>query len=346
MKITHIAAHMGDGAGKAIGGIARLGRASGVEHRIVLLEQPRKLAHIEKCRREGVEVLPPGKIRESMADTDVVVFSWWGGAAADEFLRYFPEVPCRFLLWSHKNGFYDPPLPDALVRSCDGLIATSPLTLSKWPDAALVYGFGDFAPEQITPKRRYDRQTGRFVVGYLGMPGYKRFPAKAAEYFQAAAELVPDIHFVFAGEPDGVFREDLRKAGMENRAEFCGWIADVYAFLRKCDAFGYLLRPDTSATTENSVLEAMAAGLPIAMSEHPVGRYVLGGRNGLLFQTPREFARALRDLSVDEALRRTLGRAAREYAVRNCDARENLKRFQDACLKTCQKPKKIHRFGD
>ena len=52
MKVLHITAHMGGGAGKAIAGLAiNCNKIVGEEHRILLLEAPQKLNHVEECKQ-------------------------------------------------------------------------------------------------------------------------------------------------------------------------------------------------------------------------------------------------------------------------------------------------------
>ena len=55
MNILHIAAHLGDGAGKAIGGMAILVTVAGNKNRIMLLQEPKKKNHVERCLAAGIE---------------------------------------------------------------------------------------------------------------------------------------------------------------------------------------------------------------------------------------------------------------------------------------------------
>lgn len=348
MNILHLAAHMGDGAGKAIGGLAVLGNKSGKDiHRVLLLDEPRKTNHIDRCCAVGVEVLPRDAAEFAINEADVIVLSWWGSSSMDTFLREFPNIPCRVMLWTHKNGFYDPPLSDALVRSCDKLLVTSPLTLENpaWSDGTLVYGFGDFAPEKIPPKTDYSLNSDSFVIGYVGMPSYKRFPQNALDYMSKTISLIPDTVFVLAGEYSDEFKSDITLAGLADKVQLLGWTNDVLALLRTFDVFGYLLRSDSSATTENSVLEAMAAGLPVVMARKPVGKYLVRDGVGFLADSPEEYAKNMLRIYESEDLRRTVGQAARKHIFTSCNASENLNYFQEACLKVIAKQKNIHKFG-
>jgi len=157
--------------------------------------------------------------------------------------------------------------------------------------------------------------------------------------------LIPDAIFVLAGEYSDEFKSDITLAGLADKVQLLGWTNDVLGLLRTFDVFGYLLRSDSSATTENSVLEAMAAGLPVVMTRKPVGKYLIRDGAGFLADSPEEYAKNLLRLYKNEGLRRTVGQAARKHILANCNALENLNRFHEACLKVVAQQKYIHKFG-
>lgn len=346
MNILHITSHMGDGAGKAIGGLALLGQYRGDRHRILLLEQPRKWNHISRCRAAGVEFLPMSEALPAIMEADIVAVSWWGSRTVDDFLCALPPIPSRIVLWSHKNGFYDPPLSEDLVAACDHLLVTSPLSLQNpaWCNGTLVYGFGNFSGEAVTPKNDYGHSSAGFRIGYVGMPSYKRFPANVCAYLTAALRAVPPAQFIFAGEYSEEFRAGLERAGLSGHTALLGWVDNPIRLLATFDVFGYLLRPDTSATTENSVLEAMSAALPVVMSREPVGTYIVGDTAGILVDSPEEYASAIKRLYENQSLCQSLGQAAREKVLHDCNREENYSRFQDACRQVMKREKTIHCF--
>jgi len=346
MNVLHIAAHMGDGAGKAIGGLSLIGQQRGDQHQILLLEQPRRQNHIDPCKAAGIEFVPVCEAPLAIAKADVVVISWWGSKTMDSYLRELPPVPCRILLWTHKNGFYDPPLSQNIVDACDHLLVTSPLSFENpaWRGGTLVYGFGNFSAKAVPIKSDYSLSSENFRIGYVGMPGYKRFPADACDYFRAVLTEIPKARFIFAGEFSEEFRSDLERAGLSDRTTLLGWIENPSKLLPTFDVFGYLLRPDTSATTENSVLEGMAAALPVVMSREPVGKYIIGDTAGILVETPQEFKCAMKRLYENQLLRQKMGQSARIKVLTESNMQENYDRFQRACRESVQKRKAIHSF--
>jgi glycosyltransferase involved in cell wall biosynthesis len=345
IKILHIAAHMGAGAGKAIGGLAVADKFN--THSIYLLDTPQKWNHVEYCGHCGVKVYFDGDVTEYIRDADVVVISWWGHRLTDELFANFPQIPCRIAIWAHKNGFYDPPLPQFYVDKADALMVTTPYSLEnpKWSEAALVHGFGCFDPARARYKSHYALSTGKFTIGFIGTPAYKKLPLDYLDYCREVVRKIPDCRFVIAGEASRKLLNDVEERGMGSYFEFMGWVEDVQSLLLTFDVFGYLLRSDTFATTENAVLEALAAGLPSVVSRNPVGRYLLNdGISGFLAETPKEYAQIIKSLYEDENLREKTGNAARKHVVQMAGADENLRRFDSVCEKVVKLPKKLRYF--
>lgn len=335
MNILHITAHLGDGAGKAIGGLARMGNREGKHtHRILMLEQPKKLNHVSVCMDAGVEVFGRERLDDSLRQADVIVINWWGGKAMDSFLAEYPTFPCKTLLWSHVNGVMPPKFPGDFPTRFDGLVAASQFTPDNvdW-EGELVYGIGDFSPEDVAVKTGYAINNGVFKIGYVGMPGYKRFPSDCMDYFKEVVRQIPHARFVMAGETSDEFKQDVKNHGLERYFEFRGWVDNVRELMPTFDVFGYLMRPDTTATTENSVIEAMAAGLPCVVSKRPIGKYLLeDGVSGFLEDSPMKYAHSMVKLYDSMELRRQVGHSARDYTVEKYNAKDNLQRFNKAIV--------------
>jgi glycosyltransferase involved in cell wall biosynthesis len=140
---------------------------------------------------------------------------------------------------------------------------------------------------------------------------------KAHEVLFEAAELVlrrcPDAEFVVAG--DGPRREELAalaaSRGIASRVTFTGYAEDVPALLASSDMF---VLPSRSEAFPNSVLEAMATGLPIVATRvGGIVELVENQRTGVL--VPPDNARALGHAILDLIQWRShaahLGRMAR-----------------------------------
>jgi glycosyltransferase involved in cell wall biosynthesis len=141
-------------------------------------------------------------------------------------------------------------------------------------------------------------------------------PEKSHETLLTAAALLgahPTLRFQIAG--DGPRREELERLaaalGLSGRVEFLGHREDIPALLAAADVF---VLPSRSEAFPNSVIEAMAAGLPvIACAVGGLLDLVDNGRTGVLVPpaNPDALAAALGSLSEQPERARAMGAAAR-----------------------------------
>jgi glycosyltransferase involved in cell wall biosynthesis len=161
---------------------------------------------------------------------------------------------------------------------------------------------------QRAPRAKPDEGTPRIVfVGRLKYP-------KDGETLLRAAAALGDRDYVLEIVGDGPDREQLESLPHDERVRFAGERDDVPQLLAASSVFVLSSR---SEGLPISVLEAMAAGLPVVASD--VGglrEQVVDGETGLL--VPAGDAAALADalarLIDDPSLRRTMGDASRARA--------------------------------
>lgn len=187
--------------------------------------------------------------------------------------------------------------PARLVTVPNGLAARAPISA---PRAALRRGLGlDDAHVVIL-------SVGRLVP----QKGYDC----ALDLFESLNRWHPDTRLLIAG--DGPERPGLaariRDRKLESKATLLGSRADVPDLLAAADIY---LSTSRHEGMSNSIMEAMAAGLPIvATGVGGTPELIEDGQSGWLFP-PREVEQALARLSAlvtDQALRARLGAGARE----------------------------------
>jgi glycosyltransferase involved in cell wall biosynthesis len=129
-------------------------------------------------------------------------------------------------------------------------------------------------------------------------------------------ERVPHAHALLVG--DGPLRADLERhateRGVRDRVHFAGYHQDIPAWLAAMDVF---VLPSLSEALPLSILEAMAAGLPVvATAVGGIPEVVEDGVNGRLIpvKDARALATAVVDVLSNPALAEQLGLAGRTRA--------------------------------
>ena len=343
IKLLHIAVHLGGGAGKAIAGMM-ISAGKVAESDIVLLENPLNQTYVNQLRKQHSKVMV-----ERDADTigrlipgyDVVVINWWGHPLMIRLLLEMEGVQGRFIIWSHINGCSYPYLQGAFLDRFDKVLFTTGYSLDNaaWgikerqrimEKSAVVYGMGDFHPEQVSPKTTCFEHSG-LTIGYVGTLNYAKLHPRFLEYYKEAAKKYPGVRFVMLGEPSKEVRLAIRNSGLEEAFELPGYVDCVWAYYQRMDVFAYLLNERTYATTENALVEAMAAGLPVIVLNNPVERHIIQhGVNGLLVNNPAEFVDCIEWLSMNQN-GRELGRRGRNFCISRYSASANLDVFYSAC---------------
>lgn len=135
------------------------------------------------------------------------------------------------------------------------------------------------------------------------------------EVLKALARRRPEFRLLFAGrdQPMGPeLRAWIRREGLDNRVAFLGERGDVPALLAACDL---LIHPSHQEGFPNAILEAMAAGRPVAAYDLAACREaIIEGVTGYLapcFDT-HALTGAVERLLGDPALRDRMGRAGTE----------------------------------
>ncbi|MEJ2107788.1 MAG: glycosyltransferase [Acidiferrobacteraceae bacterium] len=134
---------------------------------------------------------------------------------------------------------------------------------------------------------------------------------------EAWSLMAPDHKLAIAG--DGSLREELTnriaELGLEQQVRFCGEIDNVPELLRQTRVY---VQPSYQEGMPNSVLEAMAAGLPIVATRVSGNvDLVHDGENGFLVPPGDKdaLAQAIRRLLEDPELASRMGERSRQLAA-------------------------------
>jgi glycosyltransferase involved in cell wall biosynthesis len=173
-------------------------------------------------------------------------------------------------------------------------------------DIRSMYGITDTAPVILV--------TGRMLSWKGHEVAVRAFAEIYQQYPEARLLLVGD------GPERARVEECVRNLGLTQCVIFAGEQPSPVPFLAASTIFASpLIYADTFVTKEGIgvvVLEAMAAGLPVIVSDYPTTRdFVRNEATGMIVEpgSPAALAKAIRQLIAHPELRNSLGSAARAY---------------------------------
>ena len=148
---------------------------------------------------------------------------------------------------------------------------------------------------------------GRFLIGTIA----NFYLNKGLVYLIEAARILNSDNLMFVVIGDGAERQKLeemiKKYNLENNFLLQGSMADAHKYLKAFDLF---VLPSIKEGMPWTVLEAMAAGLPIVAAKvGGVPEMIENGKSGILVepQNPQELVAAIKKIIADDNLRKFLG---------------------------------------
>jgi len=148
-------------------------------------------------------------------------------------------------------------------------------------------------------------------------------PVKRIDVVIGSLELLPTerYHLLLAG--DGPSRDQIEAiiahSPARRRIHPLGWQNNLGQAMAAADVFVF---PSLTEGMPNTVLQAMAAGVPVVGSDIPTLRELAGDKQRIRLvsgSTAADYAAVLRDLLADDAERETVGRRGAEWARQNLD---------------------------
>jgi glycosyltransferase involved in cell wall biosynthesis len=250
-----------------------------------------------------------------------IIHQHYGGRTVRRLLR--ASTIAKIVVHMHGSGresedhqYRTIPLPFA-----DAVIANSEFTasLAQRCRPIVIYGGIEVSPPQSRIKH------AKVVLGTAGRLVHIKGLHDLIDAVAGLAPDYPELHLKIAGDGPDRASLELRCAqlGLSGRVTLVGWQEDISSFLAECDIF---VQPSHQEGFGMSVLEAMAAGLPVvAANVGGLRELVEDGVTGCL--TPAKdstaLAQAIQALLNDEPRRNRMGNAGRERAA-SCFSRHKM----------------------
>ena len=289
------------------------------------------------------------RLAAAMAGYDLVCTYNWGAIDAALAHTLFADVFKLPPLVHHEDGFNEDEAGGlkwrrnfyrriALGRSAALVVpsrALERIALEVWQQprtrVRLIPNGVDTRAFAAAPKRdalpRVVKRKGELWVGTLaGLRKVKDLPALV----RAFSGLPGEWQLVIVGEGperDAILAE-AERAGVEHRVHLPGFIANPARATALFDVFALSSRSEQAPI---SVIEAMAAGLPVAAPRvGDIGAMVASDNGPWLYEPGHEAAlgKALAELAADPALRKRIGEANRAKARAEFDEETMIERYR------------------
>lgn len=326
--VLHLTTHMGGGVGKTLSNVAVHAKENGsmYQHVIACLEQPEKRQYIDYALANNISVyVTPEKAEliHLILSADIVQLEWWHHPLMAAWLNSTELPEMRLIIWCHVSGYYPPVIPPKLLDLPNFFMFTTPYSYEipslrdvNWNNmhrkTAVVFGSGGFGKfSTITPIKHFG-----YNVGYVGTFDFCKLHPSFINFCAQAG--IKDARFIMVGDAStqSILEAAAKTQGILDQFEFTGYTDDVAKQLARFDVFGYPLNPEHFGASENTLLEAMAAGIPPVVLSQAAEKYIVKHQEtGLLVNNIEEYGQALRYLYHYPEERKRLGNNARNYVI-------------------------------
>lgn len=340
MHLLHVIDNLGAGgpARSLLSFVKHAGQAGkDVRHTVLSLGRTVHMPLVFAAKRLGIEVVrapDEATLVRLVGQGDVVLLHFWN---TPQVWRYLAAAPAaRTVVWSKVLGV-------ALPQRINGLLvarsarfvptALAPTQAEGQPDPrdeaqCVVPGLADF--DRLANLERRDHEG--FNVDYVGTLNAGKLHPDFARIMDRID--VPGMTVrVFGGQPDQWLLDAVSAASQPDRFRFPGFIEDVRKVFGTSDVFGYPLAPDTYATSDKSLQEAMYAGVPPVIFPHGgLGTFIRDGQTGIVARTAAEFGEAVEWLHRHPDRRLEMGRKARDHARTHFDPAPHASRLMETVV--------------
>jgi len=202
--------------------------------------------------------------------------------------------------------------------------------------------------EKTSKKDIYEKwglSNDKFYIGMVATFKRQKDHITLLRAIKILSQKHPEIRVLLIGDGplDKKLREEVSLLGITDQVHFMG-------LLKRQDVYQVLHILDVSIMTSlfegfcNAIVEAMAAGLPVLVSDIPTLKEVVGDA-GLYFSTgdPVDLAGKLEQLIINEDTRTEYGELARERCLMLYDVEKAIDKYEEVykffITKTCRQKK-------
>jgi glycosyltransferase involved in cell wall biosynthesis len=191
---------------------------------------------------------------------------------------------------------------------------------------------------RVALREKFGIPTEHKIIVAVGAIMPRKGPDKVLQAWRRILPQLPNTHVMFVGPRADSHDPKLQKfsteieglvasSGATDQVHFTGIVDDVENYLRAADVF---ILASNREGTPNSVLEAMATGLPCLVTPFlgiSAGIGQAGEHYQLVEREPEAIASALTGLLQNDAMGKSFGERGRRYVMDNVDQQHSLDHY-------------------
>lgn len=351
IKILHITAHLGGGVGTVVGGyLKRAGKCNDFSHSVICLDYINQYASealtkqkIEFDENVGTNIsLIYNKIKES----DIILVHWWNHPLIFNFLLDQNLPDCRMIIWSHVSGLFPPDVfVEKLISLPDLFVFTSPISFEAKEITSLsdnlrkklrtIWSVGENEHLYDLAKISHDN----FNVGITGTVDKSKLHM---EFIDMCNDVdIDGVKFIVcSGDSQERLKIEASEKGILEKFDFMGRVENIVPYLQIFDVFGYPLQANHFGTCEQSLGEAMIAGVvPVVLNNPAENLIIEDGKDGIIAKSPIEYSRAIEYLKENPEKRNFLSNNAIISAKKRYSLNRTVETWENAFDECLHNPK-------
>lgn len=351
MNILHITAHLGGGVGNILTGVCNLDKLN--THKILCMEKTINTHFFDIAVKNATEIFfyDNKNAKQYLDWADIVQVEWWHNPLVAQFMvKELSKAETRLVVWSHISGCNYPRTPIEFIKSTDAFAFTSHFSYENpsfdQKEVSFVKANCSVIPSSANSFDEIGKRTEHhtFNVGYIGFLGYNKLSPKFIKYCEAIGKM-PNIRFIIVGDLNYAqeLLGDIESSTIKEQFIVKGYSKDVASELACMDVFGYPLYFDHTGTTENTLLEAMAAGVvPIVLNQCSEKYVVENGKTGFCVDSIEQYAQVIAGLYNDKQQLEEMSYNCSKYVKENYSVYNTVKKLQETYSRQMEKPKRTH----
>jgi len=279
--------------------------------------------------------------------SDIVLLHYWNHPLLTRLLVVDGLPPSRFLCWCHISGLWEPSIiPQHLIDICEKVIFTS--TISKQSDYLAkqilvspnkfdtIHSTRDLKPYLRISEHREYVETAKKLL-YIGTVSFSKLHPTSLSIISQLLKLGFQITLVGGPDHNSLYQQISHNI---DNIQFVGEVVDIIPYLTDADIFIYPLSQRHYGTGEQSILEAMASGLPVVAFNNPAEAAILQDKEtGFLVTSPSEFVKSVISIANSPTLRQQVGTASAKKVQSNYTIAQNTVAFNTLFQTTYAIPK-------